>query len=75
MSKYIVEAYFAILKRLNNRYKLDLIEKLSRSIKKSPSTERDIRYFEGAWDSEESAEEMIQVIKSSDAPGRNIETF
>ena len=70
----LIDNYFALLKNLSTNSKLDLIAKLSQSIKTDISNKRssfDKAY--GAWDSEESADELIATIKESRTFYRNIE--
>lgn len=70
----LIENYFALLKNLSSNNKLDLIAKLSESIKSditNKKTSFDKAY--GAWDNNESAEELIATIKESRTFRRNTE--
>jgi hypothetical protein len=70
----LIEGYFEILKHLDSNDKLDLIAKLSQSIKtdqKAPKSE--FKKAFGAWDKKDSAEDLINTIKKSRSINRNIE--
>lgn len=60
------ESYLQLLKNLSPSHKLDLIAKLTQSVKddiqeKNNSFERSF----GAWQSEESADEIVESIRNS----------
>lgn len=64
--KYIVESYSGLLESLSPVIKLELIEKLVKSIRKeSQSKESDFFKSFGAFASEKSPEEIITEIKES----------
>ena len=60
-----VEDYFNMIKNLSRDKKLDLIKKISESLKGDQVQEKDNswRDFFGAWESEDSAEEIIGGIR------------
>ena len=65
-----VNACLILLKNLGTENKLDLIAKLSQEIKQSVADKkmadkRDASRFYGAWQSEQTAEEMIEQIRQS----------
>ncbi len=64
--KHIVETYSGIFESLSSVSKLELIEKLAKSIRKSTkSKEKDFFESFGAFASKKSAEEIIKEIKGS----------
>ena len=69
----ILNNYLGLLSGLSARLKLDLIEKLSQSIKAEFSRESSLKSAFGAWKTEESAEELIIQIESSRHTNRQIE--
>ncbi len=72
----IVEGYFKLLTNLNVQNKLDLISKLSMSIQSDLSHKKNsIKDSFGAFESEESAEEIIAEIRNSRTSTRQIEEF
>jgi len=69
----ILNNYLGLLSGLSARLKLDLIEKLTQSIKAEFSRESSLKSAFGAWQSEESAEELINQIESSRQTNRQLE--
>jgi len=77
-SKHIslADYYFGFLKNLNADSKLDLISKLSQSLKDSEQpVNTSLQSLFGAYKSEESAEEIIASIRASRISNRNIESL
>lgn len=72
----IVDGYVGLLDNLSTSNKLDLITRLTASVK-SDLTEKKSSFKEafGAFESEKSAEEIIEEIRSSRVSTRQIETF
>ena len=70
----LIEGYLAMLDNLSPSNKLDLISKLTLSVK-SDFTERKKYFYEafGAWQSEQTAEEIIDEIRNSRTINREIE--
>ncbi len=64
--KHIVETYSMLFDGLSSLSKIELIEKLTKSLKKEKTVKKDT-FFEsfGAFSDEKSAEEIISDIKSS----------
>ena len=62
----LIDGYLKMLDNLSPSNKLDLISKLTQSVK-TDITEKKSSFFKayGAWDSNESAEEIINVINES----------
>lgn len=72
----ILEGYFSLLKNLAPSSKFDLISKLSASINSGDSTKnKTFKKSFGAFTSKQSAEEIIEEIRSSRVSYRNIESF
>ena len=70
----LAEYYFGFLKNLNQDSKLDLISKLSQSLKNNESiAEPSLQSLFGAYKSEETAEEIIAGIRASKVFTRYIE--
>jgi len=64
--KHIIETYAKIFERLSSLGKLELLEKLAKSIKKQEkSTNRNFMMSFGAFESNKSAEELVEEIKKS----------
>jgi len=64
--KNIINSYFSLLEGLSTTTKAELIEKLTKSMKVKEK-QKDKLFFAsfGAFESDKSAEEIIQDIKSS----------
>lgn len=64
--RHIIENYFKLFEGLKPTSKMELIEKLAKSLKKEKKFQDD-EFFQsfGAFDSEKSAEEIITEIKES----------
>ena len=72
----LADYYFGFLKNLNSDSKLDLISKLSQSLKESqPVPATSLESLFGAYKSDETAEEIIAEIRASRVFNRNIETL
>lgn len=64
--RHIIETYSSIFDRLSSISKLELIEKLAKSLRKESQTkEKDFFKSFGAFSSEKSAEDIIKDIKES----------
>jgi len=72
----IADYYFGFLKNLKHDNKLDLISKLSESLKTSEKKEDiSLQSLFGAYKSNETAEEIIAELRASRTSNRNIETL
>lgn len=70
----VADYYFGFLENLSPDSKLDLISKLSQSLKEENTTsEVSLQSLFGAYQSEETAEEIIEGIRSSRVFNRNTE--
>lgn len=71
----IVEGYFKMIKNLSRDDKLDLINKISDSLKVDEAQGKDDSWkeFFGAWESEDSAEEIIGGIREDRYTNRKTE--
>jgi len=70
-----IDNYFGLLRGLNREDKILLMAKLSDSIVKKTPKEDVVDKFFGAFDTEKSAEEMIEEIRKSRVFTRTIESF
>ena len=71
----LADYYFVFLKNLNHDSKLDLISKLSQSLKVSESKDdTTLESLFGAFKSDESAEEIIAELRASRTFNRKTET-
>lgn len=72
----IADYYFGFLKNLKHDSKLDLITKLSQSLKNSEKKDSvSLQSLFGAYKSEETAEEIIAEIRASRTFNRKTETL
>lgn len=73
----LADYYFRFLKDLNAESKLDLISKLSQSLKKADavSSEASLQSLFGAYQSEETADEIIARLRASRVFNRNTESL
>ena len=70
----LADYYFGLVKNLNPNNKLDFISKLSQSLKDTDTEpERTFQSLFGAYQSEETAEEIIAEISAARVSNRNIE--
>jgi len=70
----LADYYFGFLKNLNPDSKLDLISKLSQSLKETETvSETSLQSLFGAYKSDETAEEIIEELRASRVFNRNIE--
>ncbi|MFZ1800851.1 MAG: hypothetical protein WAU24_13375 [Chitinophagaceae bacterium] len=72
----IVDGYVGLLDNLSTNNKLDLISKLTDSVKTDLANKKS--FFKkafGVFDSKKSAEEMIEEIRNSRVSTRQIESF
>lgn len=71
----IAENIFRMVKDLSADVKLELISKITDSLKETTKEVKDDSWKElfGAWESEESAEEIIEEIRASRNTNRQIE--
>lgn len=60
----IIDSYFALLKNLSPNNKLELIARLSKSLKtKSKAKDHSWKSLFGAWEMEQSADEFMDQLK------------
>ena len=72
----IVDGYAELLDNLSTSNKLDLISRLSASVKTDLSKKKSsFKKAFGAFESKKSAEEIIEEIRSSRVSTRKIESF
>lgn len=73
VDKKILDNYLGLLERLNPTMKLDLIDRLSRSVKSNVAPKSKMKAAFGAWNSDESAEDLIELIYNSRNTNRQLE--
>lgn len=72
----IVDCYVGLLNNLSTNNKLELISKLTASVKTDLTTKKSsFKKSFGAFDSKKSAEEIIDEIRNSRSSNRQIESF
>jgi hypothetical protein len=72
----IIESYISLLKNMSAQNKLDLISRLTNTIKTDLDQENtDFYKAFGGWDESESAEELIEAINGSRTFNKSIEEF
>ena len=75
-SNSVADYYFGFLKDLNSNSKLDLISKLSQSLKEDKTiSETNLQSLFGAYKSDETADEIITELNASRVFNRIIETL
>jgi hypothetical protein len=75
-NKTLVDGYIALLSNLSPNDKLDLISKLTVSVKTDLAKKKSsFNKAFGAFESEKTAEEIIDEIRSSRTFNRQIESF
>jgi hypothetical protein len=72
----LIEGYLRLLHNLSPSNKLDLISKLTLSVKTDIADQKNSFYQAfGAWESNQTADEIIHDIRNSRTFSRNIEQF
>jgi hypothetical protein len=72
----IVEGYIGLLENLSTSNKLDLITRLTASVKTDLSQKKSsLKKSFGGFDSKKSAEEIIEEIRNSRISTRHLESF
>lgn len=72
----LIDSYISLLKNMSAQNKLDLISKLTDTVKTDVEKKKSDFYKAfGGWDDKESAEELIEAIKGSRTFNRTIEEF
>lgn len=70
-----IDHYFGYLTKLDNRSKKQLIIKLTKSIDENEPSNSGFDKLFGAWEDSRTAEEIIEDMKASRTPNRDIEDF
>ena len=72
----LIDSYLSLLKNMSAQNKLDLISKLTNTVKTDIAQEKTEFYKAfGGWDEHESAEELIETIEESRTFNRTTEEF
>lgn len=74
-NQMLLKNHFDLLKNLSQDHKLELISWLSQSLKSTASKEISLRPLFGAFQSEQSAEQLIAEIRQSRLFNHERETF
>lgn len=63
----LIDNYFSLLKNLSSDHKLELIARLSKSMKSSKKAKKEVSLdsLYGSWDSDQSADELIAELKNA----------
>lgn len=70
----LIDSYLALLKNMSDKNKLDLISKLSNTVKDDTKQKQSVFYESfGGWDKNESAEELITSIKAARTFNRKLD--
>lgn len=76
INKTLIEGYLQLLENLSPGSKLDLISKLTLSVKTDVIEKKKSFYKSfGAWESKQTAEQIISDIRNSRTFNRQIEKF
>ena len=72
----ILNGYWGLIKTLNTGWKLDLIERLTQSVRKNLlKSSNSMKLSFGAWESKSTAEEIITELRNSRTTNREIESL
>lgn len=72
----LIDSYIYLLKNMSAKNKLDLISKLTNTVKTDLEQEKtDFYKAFGGWGKNESAEDLIETVKGSRTFNRKIEEF
>ncbi len=69
----LIDSYYSLLKSLSYENKLELISKLSKSMKTAKRKEIPLKELYGSWISDHSADELIVELKRARNFSRNRE--
>ena len=68
-----IDKYFGYLRRLDNKSKKNLINKLTESMDVNTKTSNDISSFFGSWEDTRDSDEIIKEIRDSRIDSNDIE--
>jgi hypothetical protein len=72
----LIDSYISLLKNMSKPNKLELISRLTNTVKSENEQEKaDFYKAFGGWDKNESAEDLIETIRGSKTFNRTIEEF
>jgi hypothetical protein len=72
----LIESYISLLKNMSKPNKLELISRLTKTVKSNKEQEKaDFYSAFGGWDENESAEDLIENIRGSRTFNRTVEEF
>ena len=72
----LIDSYISLLKNMSKPNKLELISRLTKTVKSDKEQEKtDFYNAFGGWDKNESAEDLIESIRGSRTFNRTVEEF
>ncbi len=71
----IVNNYYNIIRTLRPNFQEELIKLITKSLNKEVSKKKTLNHIYGAWEGEETAEELIKSIRTSRVFNREIIEF
>jgi len=72
----ILDSYWGLINSLHTKWKLDLIERLTQSIRQNMKQRpNSMKHAFGAWKSDLSAEQIIDELRNSRNTNRQIESL
>jgi len=71
----LIDGYFGLMKNLSPELKLDLIAKLTNTLKIDLSEKNTLKKAFGAWKSTKTADKIIEELKENRNFNRKIENF
>lgn len=75
LSNMILDKYFGYLKNLDTNAKKSLILKLTQSLEAKSSGDIDLNSLFGAWEDEQSSDEIIATIRKARVNNTTLESF
>tara|TARA_R110000850_G_scaffold218852_2_gene344384 strand:+ start:4538 stop:4963 length:426 start_codon:yes stop_codon:yes gene_type:complete len=75
LSNMILDKYFGYLKNLDTKAKKSLIQRLTQSLENKSSKAFDLNSLFGAWEDEQSSDEIIAIIKNARVNNTTLESF
>ncbi len=71
----LIESYFGLIKNLSPELKLDLIDKLTKTLKSDLNKKNTLKNSFGAWKSTKSADDIVNELRENRSFNREIESF
>lgn len=61
----LIDNYFGLIKNLSPEVKLDLIERITKTMRNKTNEKKSLKNAFGAWNSKKSADEIINELRSN----------